>query len=89
MIMDSILSTAKSLKNLTHWKLPNFANKKVEFLEFDILLQPEDVDLPNIIIFAVNTSVDVTERFCKHKTLQDQSWPSLDFNDKNLLDTAP
>ncbi len=73
MIMDSILSTAKSLKNLTHWKLPNFANKKVEFLEFDILLQPEDVDLPNIIILAINTSVDVTERFCKHKTLQDQS----------------
>jgi hypothetical protein len=27
----------------------------------------------------------VTERFCKHKTLQDQSWPSLDFNDKTLF----
>lgn len=73
MITDSIMSTAESVKNLTQWKLPNFANKKVEFLEFNILLQPEDVDLPNIIIFAVNTSVDVTERFCKHKTLQDQS----------------
>ncbi len=72
MITDSILSTAKSLKNLT-LEIAKLCNKKVEFLEFDILLQPEDVDLCNIIIFAVNTSVDVTERFCKHKTLQDQS----------------